>query len=704
MRSFRCASAVSALLVLAVYAAQAENFWWDDDTGGSFHDPSNWAPLSPSGPPGELDRAAFDLWATSAYTVTFANAVTNLRLSVGTDLVDFNLGGFTYTLAAVDSFEIDAPTGATSVLTLMQGTLAVGEIAIGFQAGSTGRIRVDATGDLESRGAAWLAHDADTTAEIAVSGSGAEWSAEQRVSVGRQGEGSLSVADGGVVNVLLGDTFALIIGELAGSTGTVSVVDSLSELSVAGEIAVGQSGGATMTVDNGGTVSAGQALLASTAGSTGIVSVTRSALLETTTGGFLVGREGYGELDVSSNATLTVTAGLTVGEQPGGVGHATVSNGADATSDGVTLGGLDGAEGHLTVAGTASDFTSTRQAFIGLGGFGEVTVEAEGRLETQKAASPTGTSGIIGANATGVGYVLVTGVGSNWTQDGALNVGWMGEGTLEVQDVAIVDAVEAILGRIEGSHGTAIVTAATLNISGDMSLGGTSTASGGTGVLSVSDESGFVRIGHGPAGGTLVLWENGEINVNDGRVVVGGEVFYGPGSLYVMPAGVVDLRGGSVSATIAYVEGLLSGTGTVASNVNLSGNLEPGASPGTIEIDGNLVLSADATCVFDVEGLSLGQYDLVRGIGTGNTVSFDGTLELAFSGDFTEGDAFQIFEFDGYAGDFADLLVTGLDPAQDAKFIASSGTVIVIPEPGMLGLFGVAAMLALGKRGRAGSV
>ena len=78
MRSSRCALAMSVLLVLAACAAPAENFWWDDDTGGSFDDPLNWAPTSPSGPPGELDRAAFDISAAAAYTVSFANSVTNL--------------------------------------------------------------------------------------------------------------------------------------------------------------------------------------------------------------------------------------------------------------------------------------------------------------------------------------------------------------------------------------------------------------------------------------------------------------------------------------------------------------------------------------------------------------------------------------------------------------------------------------------------
>ena len=91
---------ILGLLALLICGhVHAADISWNDITGGLFSDTANWNPVQV---PISGDNAIFDL-STAGYTVTFDDNETSTRLILNTDVVTFDLGGFTYTLDGADS-------------------------------------------------------------------------------------------------------------------------------------------------------------------------------------------------------------------------------------------------------------------------------------------------------------------------------------------------------------------------------------------------------------------------------------------------------------------------------------------------------------------------------------------------------------------------------------------------------------------------
>ncbi|MDD4889955.1 MAG: PEP-CTERM sorting domain-containing protein, partial [Phycisphaerae bacterium] len=101
---------------------------------------------------------------------------------------------------------------------------------------------------------------------------------------------------------------------------------------------------------------------------------------------------------------------------------------------------------------------------------------------------------------------------------------------------------------------------------------------------------------------------------------------------------------------------------------------------------------------FEIDGTAPGQFDVLKQLAAGHTVTFGGTLDLVFSGTFAAGDTFKLFEFSTYSGDFADVMATGLTGNQKASWDKATGVVtLTVPEPATL------ALLVLGGLSMAGS-
>lgn len=172
--------------------------------------------------------------------------------------------------------------------------------------------------------------------------------------------------------------------------------------------------------------------------------------------------------------------------------------------------------------------------------------------------------------------------------------------------------------------------------------------------------------------------------------------------------GVLDLTGaGAFTAT--GTSQTVSGAGTIAvgsGTLSILGSLMPGNSPGTLSIDGDLLLGTNSLTTMEIDGLTSGLYDIVRGIGTGTeSITYGGTLSLAFGP--TAGSTLgtiKLFEFDSYFGDFQTVQSTGLASGYSATFNAATGEVIIVPEPGTLFmLVGLAAGLPATVRRRRAS-
>jgi hypothetical protein len=112
-------------------------------------------------------------------------------------------------------------------------------------------------------------------------------------------------------------------------------------------------------------------------------------------------------------------------------------------------------------------------------------------------------------------------------------------------------------------------------------------------------------------------------------------------SNYTQSAGSTILNGGILEANrgIQIGGGSLTGSGMINADVNSGGNLVPGLSPGSFEIDGNLTLTASSELRFELGGLTAGtEHDFIEvatsSAFTNGQAQLDGDLVLTFTSGF----------------------------------------------------------------------
>ena len=307
----------------------------------------------------------------------------------------------------------------------------------------------------------------------------------------------------------------------------------------------------------------------------------------------------------------------------------------------------------MDISGANTEVVATGQLNVGRFPDGEsidrVVLSDGARLQTAKDTSPTSSSGVIGSTAGDRGEVRVTGAGTQWIQeDGVLGVGFRGDGELLIDNGGRVESNFGSIGRLSGSTGLVIVDGVSSQWTATESVfvGGFDSGSAGTGELRLAS-GGTVRVG--PAG-VLQVWETGR----------------------------------------------LSGNGTIDGDVVLvGGTISPGASPGSISINGDLDADAESTLEIEVGGLSANaEHDLL-------TVSGDtdiaGTVSFSFIGGFAPqaGDRIRFLEVDG-AVDIgtAEFVVENLAAGFrfDIKSVSNGFELValtdgvLIPEPGSLSI------------------
>ena len=135
-----------------------------------------------------------------------------------------------------------------------------------------------------------------------------------------------------------------------------------------------------------------------------------------------------------------------------------------------------------------------------------------------------------------------------------------------------------------------------------------------------------------------------------------------------------------------------TGPGTVL----IEGDLRPGDSPGLVDFGGDLLLGAGATLKIELGGPDPTDYDRLSVDGT---LALDGTLDVVLIDSFTPdwGDTFDIFDFDTYTGQFADISLPGLSNGLvwDTSALYTRGTLMVTPEPSSLVLLAAGALTLL---------
>ncbi len=179
-----------------------------------------------------------------------------------------------------------------------------------------------------------IGYNTGVNSSVIVDGAGSTWTSSSYIIVGKNGNGSLTIQNGGVLNS---------VGGTIANTGSVSsvTVDGLGSIwNVGGELDVGNYGNGALNIQNGGEVNSTTGILGNLlAVSIGTVVIDGDGSNWTATGNISLGKNGTGTITLSNDAVLNVGSGsgtVTVAELAGSTG--TLNIGADDTLDLVEAG------------------------------------------------------------------------------------------------------------------------------------------------------------------------------------------------------------------------------------------------------------------------------------------------------------------------------------------------------------------------------
>jgi outer membrane autotransporter protein len=540
---------------------------------------------------------------------------------------------------AADTVTIDTQTPNPTIIDT-PGAVS-GDIRIGASSGASGNLTIQDGGMLNTDGMAVVGENLGT-GEVTVTGAGSTWTVSGLLriggpsggSVGTQGSGTLTIANGGVVTSGSSEFYEPSDGSFDSSvsvTGTGAIWNSGTL-----RIVDFDSASVAMTVADGGTVNS-------------------------------AGAEISGRVLVTGSGSVWNSGNLTFGLFSTGDHQLTIADGAMVNSADATLGtSLTFDAAQATVTGAGSTWNISGSLRVGEGSsFGSSVAIGDGA--TVNVADGTGTA-FIGTNTTTPTFAsLIIGGGAG-----------SGPGTLNAAEVVLGD--EALLsfdhnaasyvfaaeisgtGSVFALQGTTILTADSF-YAGSASLGTDTTI----------EAAATLQLGNGGTTGSIVgnVVNRGTLAFNRSNALIFDGVISDAGDLEQNGTGTTTLTGlntytgtttvndgillvnGSIadSAVTVNAGGTLGGNGTVgATTVNGGGMIAPGASIGTLHVDGDLTFAAGTT--YEVEVDATGAADLIDATGTA-TIS-GGTVEvLASPGSYQPSTTYTILTAASVTGAFS---------------------------------------------------
>jgi filamentous hemagglutinin family protein len=142
--------------------------------------------------------------------------------------------------------------------------------------------------------------------------------------------------------------------------------------------------------------------------------------------------------------------------------------------------------------------------------------------------------------------------------------------------------------------------------------------------------------------------QGGTIHVDSGTLRVDAGISQTDGTLQID-------SGTQVQGNVTLDGGILKGNGTITGDLtNNGGSVEPGASPGTLTVDGDFTQGSGGTLVAELGGTGVNDYDVLK---VGGTANLGGTLKVVSYNDFSPGDgsSFTVVDAGGYSGSFASV-------------------------------------------------
>ncbi|MGQ0628475.1 MAG: hypothetical protein ACT4PL_10305 [Phycisphaerales bacterium] len=660
---------IPATLALAALAgmASATPLNWGNAAGGSAGTASNW---SPNQVPVAADALTFNL--PNTFTVTFpASTTSSLSQSYLRGIVTLSMTS-THTTSGTLTVGNSAGLAATAIMTA--GTYHVGSgITVGNASTSIGTLTVEDEGTL-----------LDTT------GAGTD------ITIGSSGTGTLTVRSGATVRPL----DDLIIGSAASGIGTVNVTgtgglplpipSSTLDLPNAGQdLTVGLLGDGDLNVTTGGLVNADEIFVALNPGSTGNITVGGTggllnvpATINVDTQLHLGNNPGVGlnagssTLTINNGGLVRVTGTTRLGD-PTGVGSTTLTineggtleTGALVAAD--TAGFLNFVGGTLRViGGTFSPRNDTLA--LGTGGSPELFLQDGASSTLSSSAAPfealvvgqssgasmnvelgsslTISAGdcIIGNLATASGYLTIDGSTMTLPASRSLIVGDEGAGFFDIIDSTVNTGSVAFSRALSAdSRGQVLGTGATLNITGNLTVGGTTSANGGPADVSIIN--GTVNV-NSASSDSVVVWGVGDrLVLVDGTLVANRDIRVQNGATFsasgasTITTPVLGLLGNSATYNLAGVVNGFLLLGSASSQVVLAGDLTVGglnASPtgignsGLIEVGNHTLRFVGPVSALDngLNSLHLGPMGRLVSPGAldvaaGRALSGEGTIE-----------------------------------------------------------------------------
>ena len=553
---------------------------WNAGTGSWFTG-TNWT-TSP-GPPTSTSTVTVSNGGTANIDATGAVS-SNTTIDDGSAIVvesgdSWNNAGSSPSFNEEGGAIIVGDTGTGGALTIDNGGTVtttgasnVGTVLLGEQADSAGTITLGNGGT----GTALLTTTAADGANFYV---------------GYGGSGTLNVNAGGSITGFDG----MELGVLAGSSGTVTV--NAGSLAAGGVMTVGGAGAGTLTIENGGTVTATSAAIASAAGADGSsATVTGTNSTWTLTGDLQVGIGGNGSLTIADGGSVSAGAQIYLGDGTGG-GIATVNGGT--LSGGETFIGTVGSGTSSLLVENGGVVTTSGPTFIGISYFsgtstGTVTLTGSGSswsigtgpsdyMEIENIGTVTGltvengaalTTGetLIGGyiSSAGNNAVVVTGAGTTW-QSGAIILG---------------DAEDS--GPGSGTGTLSIAAGAQVSVNANVDIGYTPDGGGGItdsvtvdGSGSKLTTTGDVRVGY-LGTGALTISNGGQVSDVEGDIA------------YSSTNSTVAFYGGSTTPTNSVGSAIVTGAGSLWQNTTLivgDNTTSPGSGYGTGTSTGTLTIS-----------------------------------------------------------------------------------------------------------------
>jgi T5SS/PEP-CTERM-associated repeat protein len=526
------------------------------------------------------------------------------------------------------------------------------------------------------------------------------------IGVGRTGgSGSLTVDGGSTVNLstIAGASRSFVNVGRNNATGTMTVTGIGTTVTMEDFVTIGREAGGdgTLTVSDNATMTATAGIgltRIGREGGTGALNVTTNAIFNTNN--LQVGRDllSTGTVNVNTGGTINTTDTVAVGRDSATANTLTIGAGSSVNAHSTLVGQNAGSTGTVEMTGIGAQMNLSGLApnstipadldgaslVVGLRGTGVLNVSAGAAISvTPGVPTGTGLTGgmLIGGSAsnptgTGDGTLTVDGTGSSVIfsnvngQAGFSQIGRDGTGVLNITNGGLVDGslqTTAAIGRKIGGSGTVNVT------------GTGSEWRAGDQVFLGLDVGLTSQVVNG-AGGTAVL------NVASGGTVTANDIVNG------------------ATGTIT------GGGGTINANIQNSGTIGPGNSPGLMEVIGNVDLLAGGTLAIELGGLIVDTgYDRLD-VSAITTIEAGSVFDIDFFGGFTAGlgDSFDIlvsedilvadlgaliFDFSGallgtgLAWDVSLLDNTFEGGPQDSLRLSVVEEILAVPEPSTLPLF-----------------